>query len=83
MVPVSDPDLFQASAVRGRLNKRSDGTFFRCFAAAMVGPDEQRRQSPPRRMLKSLVKVPSVMCPFSSLIFLYLTALVQKTLEAA
>lgn len=57
IVSASDLDLYQASAVRKKLNTKSNGRFsgFVVTATALLG--ERFRKSPLCRLLKSLVNV--------------------------
>lgn len=73
LVTGSDPDLYNASAVKLKLNTKSNGRMFRVVVAAMPRPDENRRPTPVRRMLTSLVDDPEILCPFSSFISPFFT----------
>lgn len=64
VVPGSELDLYRASVVRRKLNTKSNDRTFRVFVAAMARPDEQRRPSSLRRLVKYLVEVLNVLCPF-------------------
>lgn len=80
-VPASERDLYQASAFCGMLKTNFSRSNCGAIVAAMALPDEQRRHSPLRRLLKSLVEVPSVLWPFGSLAPLFPQTIDRCVLE--
>lgn len=83
LVLSSGPVLYRPSVVRAKLNKKSDGKTLQLVVAVEACRDEKRRQSPSRRMLKCLVKAPSVLFSFG-LSFLFLSQTLDLcVLEAA
>lgn len=71
VVSGSDPVLLQDSAVRGRLPTEWSGKTFQVVVAAMTRPDEQCRQSPLRRVLKSLNEAARVLRLFGFVVPLF------------
>lgn len=72
-IPGSNLNLEYASTVRGKLNTKYIGRYFGDLGAAMARPEEFHRNSPLRRMRKSLIENANAMCPSDLLISIFLS----------